>query len=96
HIYHLHASNNIDFFEAAAIIDYEYITSLAQITGSEKEDRYKDLVASFPSISLLPSQPYNSMFRTFHATPEIPHDPPRSSLSCTAASPRYDLRSNAI
>jgi len=65
---------------ATAIRDYEYLMSLPQITGSEQDNRRKDLMADFPSIGLLPTQPYNSRYHTFRTTPTIPTDPLRDLL----------------
>jgi hypothetical protein len=72
---------------ANATRDYEYFTHLAQITGSEREVRCKDLVEAFPSIGLLPSQPFNSAYRTFRNPTTIPNDPPRNFLK--ALLPRH-------
>ncbi|KAE8453722.1 hypothetical protein EG329_009233 [Mollisiaceae sp. DMI_Dod_QoI] len=66
---------------ATAIRDHEYLSSLAQISCSDRADRYNDLVHAFPTIGLQPSQPYNSRFCTFHPPASIPPDPLRTFLS---------------
>jgi hypothetical protein len=66
--------------EAEAIRDYEYILSLAQMTGSERDDRYNDLREAFPEVGLDASQPFNSLFRTFRPLATIANDPLRDLL----------------
>ncbi|KAH0438899.1 hypothetical protein CcaCcLH18_03045 [Colletotrichum camelliae] len=67
---------------ANAVRDYEYLRALPEITGSQAEDRRRDLTAAFPFIADLPGDPYNSRYCTFRAPshPEAPVDPLRRFL----------------
>jgi hypothetical protein len=50
------------------------------MTGSEKQDRYKDLLSAFPDIGLAPSQPFNSFYRSFRPDLSLKSDPLRDFL----------------
>jgi len=71
--------------------------SLAQITSSEQDDRCKDLMEAFPSIGLLPTRPYDYLYRTIPTTSTIPTDPLRDLLNIISldASPGQLLKWSA-
>lgn len=76
----MHQLTRRNILKAEAIRDYEYILNLAQMTGSERDDRYNDLREAFPEVGLDASQPFNSLFRTFRPRSTIANDPLRDLL----------------
>ncbi|KAI2842454.1 hypothetical protein CBS147343_10571 [Aspergillus niger] len=65
---------------ANAIRDYEFLSSLQNVTGSYAEEKRRDLTHAFPEIANLPGDPFNSAYCRLPNQSLLPRDPLRDWL----------------